>query len=86
MEIVKSYEILSQITGDFVGCADIIEGEWFAELWDESGDFSTYIDVGGLDGDALYKLIIDEFCANKGCSHGSVYLTDEEHSEILHAE
>lgn len=83
MEVVKSYEILSQFDGEFVGGFEVLEGCHFGELYDADGDFSTYLKIDDLSDVDLYRTIIDEFAANKGCHHSDVYLTDEEHSEIL---
>lgn len=80
--MTKTYEILSQFTGDFLGACEVVEGDNYAELWSVSG-VDTLINIEGHDEEALFKLIIDEFCFESGLPRTEVYLTDEDHSEIL---
>lgn len=80
-----TYHFLSQTTGDFIGAAEMIPGDTYAELWAESGDVDTLVDTDHAKGDELYKVLIDEFSAELGCKHEDIYLTDEDESEILMA-
>lgn len=74
---------LSQYDGAFLGAAEIHDST--AELWSVDGNVDTHLHVGGLCGDDLYSVIVNQFTVDDELDESDVYLTPEDESEILYA-
>ena len=77
------YHILDQEGGEFLAECTVKDG--IAELYNDATDYGTET-MQEVEGEGLYREIIDFAAWALGVGHGDIYLTDEDETRILWAE